>query len=340
MAVDDKAVFGNEFCRLLSDGAEQLLDIMVRLMEQDIADGWRAFYAPEIWFKQHLPPPLLNEAGRRYMTERMREAIWSAAGRGENGYRSAYLEQWLGQLELRKDYRNFLEVGTLDIEGMGSTTPLDLTANATVSRLLESEHIHWWYETQANTQNWYLEATARATLTPPLLARELEHETPVRSPGVALADDGRYWRAVYPVHWRVIMDAADYPALSKPECNLDLMSKLAPDFPYAPALSTAKRLIFVQRGDSRFAWGLMIDKTDGGPEYRYPPQLILIDRQHKKKLKDGDILFKNVIGKHFISQNRGPRCMETELLFHLPRSRRLIDVYQPYVDQALAVQSV
>jgi hypothetical protein len=28
--------------------------------------------------------------------------------------------------------------------------------------------------------------------------------------------------------------------------------------------------------------------------------------------------------------------MEVELLFHVPRSRKLIDIYQPYVEQARA----
>jgi hypothetical protein len=335
MAVDGKEIFGTALRGVLADQVELLFEQMLAMMEQDIADGWRAFYAREIWFKEHLPQPLINDTGRRYMTERMREAIWAGPGPGGQEYRSAFLEQFLSHPERRDEYRNFLEVGTLDSEGMGATTPLDRTANAVATRLLESGEEHWWYQTQANMDNWYMEATARATLTPPLLARQLEPQTPVRNPDVALANDGNYWRAVHPSGWRLIMDAADYPALSKPECNLDLMSKLAPDFPYAAALSTAKRLIFVQQGEHPWAWALMIDKTDRCPEYRYPPQLILIDRHHKKKLKDEDIVFKNVIGKPFISLAKGPRCMETELLFHLPRSRRLIDFYAPFLEKTM-----
>jgi hypothetical protein len=43
-----------------------------------------------------------------------------------------------------------------------------------------------------------------------------------------------------------------------------------------------------------------------------------------------------VIGTWFVSYTSGARCLETELLFHLPRSRRLIEFYEPYVQQALS----
>lgn len=54
-------------------------------------------------------------------------------------------------------------------------------------------------------------------------------------------------------------------------------------------------MIFVQHGDSELAWALMIDKTSNSPDFRYPPQLILIDRQQKKKLKDEHIIYVNAI---------------------------------------------
>jgi hypothetical protein len=40
----------------------------VALMAQEIAEGWSAFYARELWLRDHLPPPLINEAGRACMT--------------------------------------------------------------------------------------------------------------------------------------------------------------------------------------------------------------------------------------------------------------------------------
>jgi hypothetical protein len=91
-----------------------------------------------------------------------------------------------------------------------------------------------------------------------------------------------------------------------PEWTLELMRHFAADFPYAAEMSTAKRLIFVQQGESALAWALMVDKTSGSPDFRYLPQRILIQRGHK---------------------------MEIELLFHIPRSRKLIEIYQPYLEQ-------
>jgi hypothetical protein len=46
--------------RLLEASAASLFDAWLTLMEQDIAEGWRAFYARELWLRDHLPPPLIN----------------------------------------------------------------------------------------------------------------------------------------------------------------------------------------------------------------------------------------------------------------------------------------
>jgi hypothetical protein len=133
-----------------------------------------------------------------------------------------------------------------------------------------------------------------------------------------------------------VFDAADYPAFTKPDWNLRLMAAMAPDFPYDPALSKPSRLAFVQEGDGPLAWALLIDKTDRSPDYRYPPQLILVDRARTNKLKDEHILFANPVKPRFFTHGKGPRSLETELLFHLPRSRRLIEFFEPFVAEALA----
>lgn len=162
-----------------------------------------------------------------------------------------------------------------------------------------------------------MELSAHATLTPLLLLWEPEPDTPLRNMTVALADDGGYW-------------------ITKPGGKHHLMAALAADFPYVAHLSTAKRLVFLQQGEGALAWALMIDKTDGSATYRYPPKLILLSREQTKKLKDDDILHTNVIDKWFVSYTYGARCLEIELLFHLPRSRRLIEFYEPYAQQALS----
>nr|WP_315398182.1 hypothetical protein [uncultured Duganella sp.] len=329
--------FGEGLRKILSEEAGRLLDFRLQLMEREIAEGWQVFYASELFFKQYLPPPLINDMGLRAETEWLREAIWRKPGQSESAYRSEFLEQFHAHPEWRLQYRNYLSMGELDVGGVsGGGNALDLTANAVMTHRLETDNEHWWFEVQANANNWYVEALSRGTRTPPPLLWEPDHEPPAQSPDGDLEKNGPYWRARYPSKFSLAMDAADYPALTKPAWNLELMSKLAPDFPYAPGISSTKRLIFVQQGDSAMAWALMIDKTDGSPEYRYPPQLILIERGQTKKLKDDDIVFKNVIHSWFYSHVSSPRCMEVELLFHLPRSRRLLGFYQPFVAHALS----
>lgn len=68
----DIGVVGQRLRALLEEQAVSLFDHMLALIEQDLAQGWRVFYAREVW----LPPPLINDLGRQYMVERLREAIW------------------------------------------------------------------------------------------------------------------------------------------------------------------------------------------------------------------------------------------------------------------------
>ena len=321
---------------MLSHDAGKLFDFQLALMELEIGEGWRAFYAQEILFKEQLPPPLINELGRQYAIERLRVEIGDNLGPQVSSYRSPLLTEWREHPETLAGYRNFLNVGQLDTGPAPTPDPLDRTANDVLRQRIEKDQQHWWYESRVNMRAWYLELSAHATLTPPLVTWEPEADTPVRNMTVALADDSGYWKAVYQEHRRMVMNANEFKAFTKPDGNRRLMAALAPDFPYAAHLSTAKRLVFVQQGEGPLAWALMIDKTDGSTTYRYPPKLILISRAQTKKLKDNDILFRNVIGTWFVSYIHGARCLEIELLFHLPRSRRLIEFYAPYVQQSLS----
>ena len=326
---------------MLADDAARLLDKMLALMEQDIDEGWRAFYAREIWLRKELPPPWLNELGEQYLAERLREAIWGRFGQQQGTYESALVRRLYDEPAARAGYRNFLDVGTLQVEEIiGPSVALDAVADKVATRLLKEQHRHIRYECLRDAGNWYIEASAGCTLTEPLLGLPKEDAVPVRNQAVVLAKDGAYWHAVYPLEWRIVRDVLDYPVDRQPKYHLELMAQLAPDFPYCASLSKQSRLIFVQPGDSALAWALMIDKTSGSPDYRYPPQLILIERGGRRALQDRDVVFSNVIGGAFYSNLKAPRCIETELRFHLPRCRRLIEVYQPYVDQAWAAQAV
>jgi hypothetical protein len=339
MANDKLIRFANKLNTLLSDKADHLFDFSVQLMEREISEGWRAFYAWEILLSKHLPAPLINELGKQHAVENLRLRIWTPRGEHCSSYRSELLSKCYEDRKVLATYRNYLNVGNLAKRAEPSVA-LDQTAHAVMWNRVEANEGHWRYENMANANDWYVEATGRATLTPPLLGFRKEDITPIRDPDLSLVDDTDYWRAVHLPEWSLVADIADFPAYIKPEWNLKLMAALAPDFPYAAALSTAKRLVFVQEGTSVLAWALMIDKTDGSTTYRYPPQLVLIDRNHSKKLKDENIIFTNALGERFQSQTVGPRCMETELLFHLPRSRRLIEFYAPFVEEACAASDL
>jgi hypothetical protein len=336
--------FAQDLRAALSDDAAMLFDFQLQLMTREIAEGWKAFHAQAVLFKEILPDPLINELGRQHAVENLRceiwrdrdQMVWVGFGQLGSQYRSSLLTQWSEHPETLAEYRNFLHVGELDTGAAPTPNPLDRIANAVLRDRIETDNQHWWYKTQADTTDWYVEAAAQGVLTPPLMVRELEPATPVRDMSVALADDGPYWKAVHQARWRRVMNATEFAVFTKPDENLRLMAALAPDFPYAPGLSTGKRLIFVQEGERALAWALMVDKTDGSTTYRYPPKLILISREQTKKLKDDDIIFHNVIGTWFVSYTSGARCLETELLFHLPRSRRLIEFYEPYVRQVLS----
>lgn len=319
--------FALELQEILMHDAGQLLDQWLALIEQDIADGWRAFYAREVWMREHLPAPLINGLGRALMVEQLRQKI------GANGQPvladDASMVRALSQRLDLPEYRNYLQVGILSLQQRPA--PLDLVADATVMRLLNTAHRHAEFEIRRNQANWYVESTARCTLTPPLITLPKEGKPAVRDDSEPLALDTRYWWNVYEPDHRVAMDC-DNNGLLTPAVSLMLMAALAPDFPYAETLSTAKRLVFMQAGDSALAWAIVIEKIDGGRTFRYPPALLLIDRQLGKKLKDQHVLFHNVLTRPYFSDAiSGQAAMELELRFHLPRYRRLIDVYRPYI---------
>lgn len=319
--------FALELQEILMHDAGQLLDQWLALIEQDIADGWRAFYAREVWMREHLPAPLINGLGRALMVEQLRQKI------GANGQPvladDASMVRALSQRLDLPEYRNYLQVGILSLQQRPA--PLDLVADATVMRLLNTAHRHAEFEIKRNQANWYVESTARCTLTPPLITLPKEGKPAVRDDSEPLALDTRYWWNVYEPDHRVAMDC-DNNGLFTPAVSLMLMAALAPDFPYAETLSTAKRLVFMQAGDSALAWAIVIEKIDGGRTFRYPPALLLIDRHLGKKLKDQHVLFHNVLTRPYFSDaTSGQAAMELELRFHLPRYRRLIDVYRPYI---------
>ncbi|RFP18244.1 MULTISPECIES: hypothetical protein [unclassified Duganella] len=180
-----QADFAARLCELLGASAASLFDAWLALMEQDIAEGWCAFYARELWLRDHLPPPLINEPGRAYMIEQLRQRL-----------RLPFGEECLPAASvLPQGYRNYLETGQLSVFHR-SVTPWDLTADAVATRLLEVEHRHAAFEMVRNELDWYVAACERCTLTPPLLLLPKEESPALRDQAVPLAYDNSYWWAL------------------------------------------------------------------------------------------------------------------------------------------------
>lgn len=109
------------------------------------------------------------------------------------------------------------------------------------------------------------------------------------------------------------------------------MRVICPDFAYSPVLSTVNRLVFLQQGDGALSWALVFDRKKMHVAYD-APQLVLVDRRQSGELLDADILFRNVIGKRFRHTANCMRDLETELLFHVARSRRFTAFYAIFLD--------
>ena len=140
----------------LAQEAERLFDYTLQLMEQDIADGWRSYYAREIWLQENLPPPLINAAGLQVMVQRLRAAIQCSATASPDGE----------QEHTDPGYRNYLDIGLLDIEADGAPhIVLYHTANTVATDVMEHQQ-HLRYQAWANERNRQVETWGRATRTP------------------------------------------------------------------------------------------------------------------------------------------------------------------------------
>jgi len=314
-----------------------LADHKLAQMERDVAEGWRCFHTRALWARDNAPGPHINELGRRILSEMMMVDLFKEPGDYLTAYKMDFMLDFLDRKEARHGYRNLFALGTLDLEaGQSDGKAWDEEVNDTANRLFRDEHRHVMYELRYQRSAWYLEGVAKGTLTPAPTLYERDPVVAVRDPSRALEDDYKYWHAVYPITVDMLMDPLHRHVQTKPECTLDMMRQLAPDFPYAPQLSTLKRLVFIQVGDSPLAWATLIEKPDGAAEYSYPPRLVLIRRDLKNKLQPKHFLFTNVIVDEAPQMPLWPREVEITLMFHIPRIRRLIDLYEPIVTQTLS----
>lgn len=309
-----------------------LLDVRITLMEQEIAEGWRSFYFREIWLGELVPPPLINALGRAYSCEWMLLKLYRDFGAAHSGYASTVIGPVLESAQARQGYRNYLEPGSFDIGlSMPGEEVLDETANRVTSDALALQHRHYAFERQARMREWALVEGQWATRTPPYLLVGTDRTLPQRDMSCALEDDAQYWRAYYG------SDVSDVGIVSMPSSDVQRrwMADIAPDFPYSGRLSKAGRLVFTAGGQEAPCWAIVMCR-DPGARLWSVPVLVLLAPSTKGKWTDAMVLFQDILAQHCFPGDLSGRGHETFLLYLLPRFRRLIRHYQPYVDAVLA----
>jgi len=311
-------------------------------MQRGVAAGWHFFYTQPLWALENAPAPHLNELGKRYLVRILWQQLQIEPGDFYFTQLDPFVQQFDADQDLRKGYRNLFYLGELDLTTFGeSGNALDQVVNDTANRLLHEANRHVRYELLYNRLNAYRDAImSHGSLTPAPTLWHHEAEVPVRDETLPLADDSRYWHAVYKPQSQIVADViANRHVQTKPDTILELMGQLVPDFPYATQLSNASRLVFVQQGEGPLAWALIIEKVDKGKEYHFPPKLVLLPRELKKKFQYQHCCFVHHEMTGSIWNPLWPREVEIQILFNMSRLRRLIDFYAPLVDQAMRAEA-
>lgn len=318
--------FINDFRPVVRQYADNLVEFAVELAELEINEGWRCFRARDVWLKEHLPAPLVNTTAKAYWREMLLRSLHRDAGQARSTYHSEFLDTFTATTS---GYRNYLDVGGLDIESeLYREEALDQVANEVTRRYLETSHRHFKYEIEQNETRWLIEAGAQGTLTPPYILVEGDRATPTRDESVELAYDSRYWRALY---WHEYDIASDPASFMKPAWILSLMEQLAPDFAYAKALSTATRLIFLNERVGAPQWAISFSKI--GHVFVLDPVLMLLAPGPLKRWRDDQVYFINAFRIRECPMLCA-RGLEIFLRYVLARFRRLIAHYDPLVSLA------
>lgn len=313
MAFDHEA-FRDAVLQALSDQAEALWDARLSLLEQESAEGWACFHAQPLWIRANVPPPLVDDVGRRYAVERLRSTLWfDAVGPGR--FRSEFLEDFLERSALRAQCRNFVDADTIAAAGDADTfvDPV-VAATARALRLQGREPAH---EIAHDREAGWQAALQRGVHTPaqPMIER--------------LAEDPL---ARYGLPKRV----AEFSALRSPDWTLALMRALAPDFPHAAAPSQKKGLLFLKPVGERLAWAVSVDRESRGNLLRFPPILSLVWRRDPTGRRPPVTIVRDVLAEHPMIVVSWPREIEMLLTYHLQRARRLVALYERLLGDLLA----
>jgi hypothetical protein len=329
----DKALAHASFATALGgqllERAEELLDFRLHSMERECAEGWTSVYASEVWFKENLPPPPLNDAGRRIALEMLKQEV------GAGTYVSTHLLEFLTSASARVGYRSHLAVGTLEVEGKASESegPWDMVANEVTRQLVLEKNRHFRFEITRLREEQWCKALHRGTRTPEPLFSDVSDQmpVPVRDHSRARELDSQYWLAVYALPFKRVMDPA---GVMKPDWIVRLMADIAADFPFDKSSSSRSTLSFVQEGDGPWAWAIQFRKnpTWFGPR----PKLALVSRGRPTVANESPTLPAGLLEPPGFPLDMSPRGIECGLMYWLPRCRQIAALLVPAVDAAVA----
>jgi hypothetical protein len=329
----DYKFFARELEAALYKNAPLLFDTRMRLMEQEIAAGWRAFHGRPAWFMQHLPAPLMTDLGRQINLEVISADI---AGNIAGGRAPALplRRMLLEHAPARTGYRNFLKVGTLELDCDDDALVFDEVANEVTLRLLREQHRHCNFEIEhVNSVSWR-DQQELGSLTPEPWINPVDKRLAIRNPDVPLERDTAYWAARYDTDFRFIADRQ----IDWTPWICDLMRVMSEDFVYVDTLATSGQLVFCRDGDSPVMWALTFPYQSrfGLRFFELPPLLQLFKRKSTGRLTKSDLLFTNVLEtSRYGGFNNSLRDVELHLLRFLPRARELMALYDPFVDDAV-----
>lgn len=320
----DHEAFRKRLLETLSANAGTLWDQRLALLDLESADGWACFHAQALWIRANVPPPFVNDLGRRDAVEQLKLKVWAPSddeypysGQGwPSSYRSDFLSELLDKPLPWADYRNFVEAG--DITPDGSESSCFDAAVAGVVAAVQSQGRNAFREIARDREASWQAVLQRGVHTPaPMLVERLPEDPLAR----------------YGLPKRISEPAA----LSTPDCTLALMQQLAPDFAHASALSSKKSLLFLKPIDDRLAWAVAVERGGRGNLFRFPPSpaLSLVWRKDSTGRRAPPLIYRDVLGGFHGLGAASAREIEMQLTYHLQRFYRLIDFYEPFVSSAL-----
>ena len=324
--------FAQAFREVLQHEIVALHDFELNLIDSEIADGWQCFHPYEAWMKEVLPLPLVNDMGKKFNCEGMREKLSSQYEELGSRYISAFQYELLTAPDKATEYRNYLSPGGAAFQWASiDGGMLDHTAEKIFHTLVNVHHRHAYHEVRHKAKIWLLEAQIWGTMTPPICTSWNDVQPPVRDEALSLNYDTAYWRNFYDDGQSIV--SITYS--NNPEWTRRMMASIAPDFPYSDGLSSKKRLVFKKKEVNGLSWAVVFDWD--GYEFSFPPSLVLIDGWRKKW--DDDIsIYKNMVLERSYMQFKSMRSGELCLLCCIPRFRKLEGFYESRIKQALLGQ--